>query len=67
METVFPHSEPKVNEANNSVEFENSEDMRCTRMLFLSALGNQTIICENSNCRSANGKKGPDDPITVHG
>jgi hypothetical protein len=68
METVFlPPHERKVNEVNDSVEFENAEDMRCTRMLFLSALGNQTIICENSNCRSSNGKKWPDDPITVHG
>jgi len=40
METVFlPPHKRKVNEVNDSVEFENAENMRCTRMLFPSALG----------------------------
>jgi hypothetical protein len=40
METVFlPPHECKVNEVNDSVEFENAENMHCTRMLFPSALG----------------------------
>lgn len=39
METVFLPHQPKVNKANVSVEFENAEDMLCTRMLFPSALG----------------------------
>jgi hypothetical protein len=68
MKTVFLLlQEPKVNEADASVEFENEKASRCTRMNYFPHPGNQMIIYKKTINALRKEKSRSDEPFTVNG